>query len=52
MNTRECFSAMGSSTWLKFNNTCKNNLIPVDHMDTVLQIKFSVTKIHFKNNWV
>ena len=50
MNKRECFNAMGSITRVKFNNTYKNNLILVGYMETVLQINFSVTKIHFKNN--
>ena len=50
MNKKECFNSIGSITRVKFNNTYKNNLIPVGYMETVLRINFSVTKIHFKNN--
>lgn len=37
MNKREYFNAMRSSTRLRFNNTYKNNLIPVHYVDIVLQ---------------
>ena len=48
MNKRECFNAMGSITRVKFNNTYKNNLIPVGYMEQYFKYIYQLLRYTLK----